>query len=124
MAPERSSKEVSAAADEAGSGIDFADPNSPLAPLYLRASQVVAVSLIVGIFLFFSLLPPLFHTDFWGHLKYGEWIVQHGTLPSAEPFSAYADRSRAFVDFPWLTQVGYFALFRAGAWLAGGGEAR
>src|SRR4051812_47732423 len=35
-----------------GAGIDFADPNSPLAPYYLRTSDVLAVGLLAALFFF------------------------------------------------------------------------
>ena len=28
----------------------------------------------------------LFYSDLWGHVSYGEWILQHETLPTEDPF--------------------------------------
>ena len=105
------------------SGLDFTDPHSPLAPYYLQTSHIVAIVLLTLIFLFFSLLPPLFHTDFWGHLRYGQWIAAQRALPQREPFSAFSDLQQSLVHFQWLTQLAYYGLFRAGAWLADGDDA-
>src|SRR5262245_36462064 len=73
-----------------GAGIDFTDPNSPLAPYYLRASHLVAVALLGGIVILYSWF-PLWHTDIWGHLKFGQWIVEHRELPEREPLCEFAD---------------------------------
>jgi hypothetical protein len=53
------------------------------------------------------------HTDLWGHLNFGRWIVATGTLPAADPFAAAANRREhaAATDSPrmlhaaWLAQV-------------------
>jgi hypothetical protein len=102
-----------------GLGIDFADPNSPLAPFYLRATDVLAVFALGLIALFYGLLSPLPHTDVWAHLKLGRWIVEHRQLPVPEPFSPYTDKAAGPRYQPWLTQVGYDRLFAAGQRLAG-----
>ena len=47
---------------------------------------------------------PLFHSDVWGHVAYGEWILQHGRLPASEPFVPLAD-GVPVVDTAWLGQV-------------------
>lgn len=106
-----------------GPDIDFTDPNSPLAPYYFQTSHVLAVALVVGVFIFFN-IAPLGHSDIWGHLKFGEWIVQNGRLPDHEPFSPNADPAIAVPNFAWLTQAMLYQTFRAGAWLAGGGPLR
>ncbi len=41
-----------------------------------------------GVALFFAYHSylHLFHSDLWGHVAYGEWILQHKQLPTDEPF--------------------------------------
>lgn len=104
-----------------GAGIDWADPNSRLAPFYLTTSGVVAVA-VLGVALVLLSLFPLSHTDFWAHLKYGEWITANRALPDREPLCEFTDKSTAMFDPLWLSQVGYDALFRAGAAAAGGDD--
>lgn len=104
-----------------GLGLRWDDPESPLAPLYMRVSQVIAVVALALCFLFFQAV-SLNHTDFWGHLKFGEWIVDHRSLPDREPFSPFSDKTSPQIHFQWLTQAGYALVFRAGSWLAGGDE--
>jgi len=102
-----------------GAGIDFADPNSPLAPFYLTTTGVMAVAVLAALLLVYSLL-PLQHTDVWAHLKLGGWIVENRQLPLHEPFSPYTVKDDDAATFqPWLSQVTYHAAFRAGKRLGG-----
>jgi hypothetical protein len=65
---------------------------------------VLAVGLV---YVFFAFL-PLAHTDVWGHLAYGRWIVAAGALPAAEPLMPLS-KGMPFVDTAWLSQlIGYF----------------
>ncbi len=102
-----------------GAGIDFADPNSPLAPYYLRASHVAAVALLCAVFVLLN-FAPLWHTDIWGHLKFGQWIVNQGRLPERDPFCPFATVDGGFVHYSWLSQAGFYALYHFGETLAGG----
>lgn len=102
-----------------GHDFDFFDPNSPLARYYFQASHVLATLVIVAIFVFFN-FTPLAHSDIWGHLKIGEWIVHNQQLPQHELFSPYSDPTLTASNFQWLTQVIQYGTYRAGAWLVGG----
>lgn len=104
-----------------GAGIDWSDPNSPLAPYYFTTGGVMAVALL-GVAFFVLSSRPLWHTDFWVHLKFGEWIASNRTLPEREPFSPYTDKQSPLFDSMWLSQVGYHGLFRGGSSLSGGGD--
>jgi hypothetical protein len=106
-----------------GAGIDWTDPTLPVAPLYMTAGGVIGVVLLGVLFLYLCVV-PLWHTDFWGHLKYGEWIVTHRTLPTHEPLSQFTDQQTPMFDAMWLSQVGYYGLFRAGEAIAGGDAQR
>ena len=50
----------------------------------------------------------LYHTDLWGHVSYGHWILEHGHLPVGEPFVPHAE-GVPVVASAWLGQV-FFAL--------------
>ena len=107
-----------------GAGIDFTDPNSRLAPLYLTTTGVIAVAVFAALFLLYSLL-PLQHTDVWGHLKLGGWIVEHRRLPAHEPFNPYTVKDDSVETFqPWLTQALYHAAYQAGSKLGGNDRAK
>lgn len=47
---------------------------------------------------------PLFHSDLWGHVLFGSWILEHGRLPAEDPFLAVAEGMRV-IDNAWLGQV-------------------
>jgi hypothetical protein len=107
-----------------GAGFDFSDPNSPLAPYYCGLSHIGAVAFLAFVFLFFGVLTPLAHTDIWGHLKYGEWIVKHHSLPDRELFSDFSDPEQPYWNFQWLSQATLYLVYHAGELLAGGDELR
>ncbi len=48
---------------------------------------------------------------FW-HLKTGEWITQHRTIPRADPFVS-AGEPQAWMDWEWLFQVGAYLVYAA-----------
>ena len=84
--------------ERVGAGIDFTDPNSPLAPFYLRTGGVVACGLLALIFVVVSSI-PLWHSDVWGHLKFGEWMATHRTLPRTSRSVHGATRKRPLCNF-------------------------
>lgn len=47
---------------------------------------------------------PVWHTDVWGHLSYGRWILAHRFLPTTEPLMPLA-QGMPFVDSEWLSQL-------------------
>src|SRR5206468_3465394 len=78
-----------------GAGLDFTSPDSPLAPYYLRASDVLAVVLLGFVFMLLC-LTPLWHTDVWGHLCFGRWIASHGPWVPGGLFCPFADANSPF----------------------------
>lgn len=117
MPPSEASHDLAASKEAIGP-----EGPSPLTPYFLRGSDVIAAALLAGAFLFLSNW-PLWHTDVWGHLKFGQWIVQHRRLPAQEPFLPFTDGQRC-VNFYWLTQVTMYGAFAAGERLAGGDALR
>lgn len=69
----------------------------------LNLQQVAAVGLFGVLFLTLNWI-PLRCTDIWGHVMYGQWIVNHGALPTADPWMPLAQGMRV-VDTAWLSQV-------------------
>lgn len=57
---------------------------------------------------------PLSHDDLFLHLRTGEWIVEHGRVPHADPFSF----TRA--GAPWVTHEWGFSLLAWLLWRVGG----
>lgn len=64
------------------------------------------LALVVWLGCLFALVNhfPLRGTDLWGHVLYGRWILEHHSLPDADPFCQLAASSRV-VDSAWLSQV-------------------
>jgi hypothetical protein len=105
-----------------GAGIDFSDPNSPLARYYLRTSQILAVGFLGALFSFTTTIVPLWHTDVWGHVKYGQWMIANGRIPDRELFCPWWDGRQPFTQFYTLTQAVMSLTYTAGERLAGGDE--
>lgn len=101
-----------------GAGLDFTDPNSPLAKYYLRSSHVVATVLLVGTFIILNRV-PLWHTDIWGHLAFGRATVQNGWPIATEPFCAgFSDPAAPGAYANWLSQVGFYLTYALGEKIA------
>jgi hypothetical protein len=47
---------------------------------------------------------PVLDEDIWWHLCTGAWVVEHGTVPQTDPFSAYG-QGREWVAYSWLFEV-------------------
>jgi hypothetical protein len=101
-----------------GAGIAFTDPASPLAPYYLRLTHVLTVAFLVLVFLLLNFV-PLWHTDVWGHLAFGRWVLEHAALPDRDPFCPFAATAPTAIHYCWLGQLSYYAVFRLGEILAG-----
>lgn len=72
-------------------------------------AQLSLVISLCAIFLVTS-LNKLNHTDLWGHLDFGRWMVQHQALPAIDPFAA-TPSNIPFIPSAWLAQVmGYFTI--------------
>jgi hypothetical protein len=92
-----------------------------VAPAWLRpAILVLAGLLLAGLF-----STEIDDSDFWWHLKTGEYILQHHALPVPDPFSyttqvpseAYAGEGivrRFNLTHEWLAQVLWYGVYRAG----------
>ena len=55
---------------------------------------------------------PLWHTDLWDHVNYGNWIMRAGETPASEPLLPLADGVR-MVSSAWLAQVGMASLYNS-----------
>jgi hypothetical protein len=49
------------------------------------------------------------------HIATGRWIVEHGSVPRADPFS-FTARGRPWVAHEWLSEVAMYAAWRWGGW--------
>lgn len=46
----------------------------------------------------------IFYSDIWGHVSYGNWIIEYQSLPQYDPFLHLAEGVRS-IDAAWLSQV-------------------
>ena len=79
-------------------------------PYFPRTSRgmLTAVITLCAIFVLTS-FNRLNHTDLWGHLDFGRWIVQHAAFPVHDPFAANPAQAPV-LHAAWLSQViGYGA---------------
>lgn len=62
---------------------------------------------------------PLWHTDLWGHVAYGHWMLDYGRLPAFDPFVELADVT-PLIASAWMSQVLFGAVERGGGaeWLS------
>jgi len=73
---------------------------------WLEAALVALVPFTIA-------LQPLANNDLPMHLAIGEWILDHATLPSRDPFS-FTARGTPWVPHEWLAEVAYALAWRAG----------
>lgn len=74
-------------------------------PERLRAPRVLAaLTAVVGITFLLAAYQPLWHTDLWGHLAYGQHLWKTGAFPDTEPLMPLAS-GVPFVDTAWLSQL-------------------
>ncbi len=86
-----------------------------------RGASWAQLGVIAGfclLFMYHNYL-PLFHSDLWGHVSYGEWIWQHRQLPTEDPFTPLAE-GVTVVATAWLSQVVFAAAAKSGdmEWIA------
>ncbi len=55
---------------------------------------------------------PVIDPDLWWHLRTGQWIVEHGTVPRVDSFSAYG-MGKAMVAYTWPFDVIVYGVYRA-----------
>lgn len=55
------------------------------------------------------LQPVIIDPDIWWHLEAGKWIVEHGTVPATDPFSAYGE-GKPWIAYSWLFEIGIYKL--------------
>lgn len=71
--------------------------------LELTLGQFLTTLGFCGLFLYHNYL-PLFHSDLWGHVAYGDWMVRHQRLPVEDPLAPLA-AGVPVVNSAWLSQL-------------------
>jgi hypothetical protein len=82
----------------------------------LRAAMPWLVA--AGIYVLVIAVAPqlLGDPDTYSHLALGRWIIDHGTVPTVDPFSANF-RGTHWLAFEWLSEVVFALAYAAGGWM-------
>ena len=79
-------------------------------PEWMRCTPAsVIFTTLIGLVFIMMASRPLWHTDLWDHLNYGDQILKTGVVSSTEPLMRLC-RGVSMVNIPWLAQVGLAAL--------------
>jgi hypothetical protein len=54
---------------------------------------------------------PVDNPDIWWHLRTGQWIVEHGMVPSTDPFSSFG-QDKPWIAYSWLFEVLIYGLYQ------------
>lgn len=91
------------------------DTTAGLFSLLLRHEETIRRVLILAVLYLIPALcilqPVLFDPDVWWQLQAGKWIVDHGAIPSTDPFSSYGE-GKPWVAYSWLFEIGIYGLLR------------
>jgi hypothetical protein len=84
------------------------DPDEVLVPklddrFALSRGQFLMLIGLCAFFMYYNYM-RLFHSDFWGHVSYGQWMVEHKELPTEELFVPVA-KGVPVVATAWGSQV-------------------
>ncbi|MBI1917576.1 MAG: hypothetical protein HYS12_23005 [Planctomycetes bacterium] len=73
---------------------------------------VLAVALLVGVYVIplLAVLRPALDWDLWWHLRTGQWVGEHGHVPSNDPFSAYG-AERSWVAYSWFFEIVVYGIY-------------
>src|SRR4051812_37733336 len=77
-----------------------------------RAVVTAAVYALVLVVTVRAVGQPLFDPDVWWHLRVGQWVVEHGTVTTNDPFSS-PGQLKPWVAYSWLYEVLLYGLVKA-----------
>jgi hypothetical protein len=81
-----------------------------------RAAEPAPWLIALAVFALAAFSPAVLNDgDTWTHLATGEWILQHGAVPRADPFS-FAFAGAPWTAHEWLSEVLFALAFRAAGW--------
>src|SRR4051794_14625930 len=79
-----------------------------------RASTLSRLLMVVALYAIpvIVAVQPGVDWDLWWHLRVGEWVTSHGTVPANDPFSTYG-HDKTWVAYSWLFEVIVYGLHQA-----------
>ncbi len=75
----------------------------------IRQSTLLALLYLLPLL---AVIRPVTDPDIWWHLRTGQWIVEHGTVPRVDAFSTFG-MGKPWVAYSWLFEVIAYALYEA-----------
>lgn len=79
-----------------------------------RRTITTAIWLLLGLLVVGTALFPVNDFDTWYHLKTGEYIISHHTIPTRDVFS-FTAQGRTWITHEWLFEVLMFLAWRLGS---------
>lgn len=98
-------------ADPASSATSAVAVSATAVAVLRRWESMLVIGLLVWVWL--ALCYPLYDTDFWFHLRTGDWILANGRVPQTDLYT-FSDADKPWIDLHWGFQVLVAALFRLG----------
>jgi hypothetical protein len=80
-----------------------------------RVSGLLVALTAAVLFKIAAFTPAVLIDDTWSHLATGEWILAHGAVPRADPFS-HSMLGAPWIAHEWLSEIVLALAFRAGGW--------
>ncbi len=81
-----------------------------------RPAEAAPLLLALAVFALAAFSPAALNDgDTWSHLATGEWILQHGAVPRADPFS-FTFAGAPWTAHEWLSELLFALAFRAAGW--------
>lgn len=76
-------------------------------------SNIIKYGLFVVLLLFVStlLIRKIHNYDVWWHLKTGQYIIEHQSIPELDPFS-YTASDRPWINHQWLADVLLYTTYK------------
>jgi len=96
--------------------LPLASDSSNAARAAPRPAEAAPLLLALAVFALAAFSPAALNDgDTWSHLATGEWILQHGAVPRADPFS-FTFAGAPWTAHEWLSEVLFALAFRAAGW--------
>lgn len=75
---------------------------------FRRLALLIAIYAIPAV----AAVGPVPDPDVWWHLRTGQWMIEHGGVPTTDPFSAFT-MGKPWVAYSWLFDLLIYGLYRA-----------
>ncbi len=98
---------------EAAASLD--SPSRPVSPINWLFSWPLIVGVLVYLYVFYAGSGLLNDGDTFWHVATGQWILQHGAVPSGDPFS-HTMPGAPWTAHEWLSEVLLATAHKLGGW--------